>query len=585
MASGDRLLGRAVLIGLRQAAVAAVATALGTVLVLARPQLVADAVDAALRQDRAHAALATLIAVTAALLATTVASQLAEAYGLATVTASLRRSVIDHVLAGRGRPKLRPCPRCGVVAPHAPGGECATEIAPGDVVSRVVSAAPQVGGITALALDGIAGVVIAAGAIVAIWAIDWRIVAAMALAAPAAAAIGRSFVVATSTWAGRYQAAQGELSARLVDAVAGGRTIRASGTVHREVDRVLIPLPVLSRAGHAMWRAHGLTDSRAALLGPVTSVACLAVAGAGVAAGRTSPGELLAVAGYLPMALGLFDRIGVLAQLATTRVAARRVAEILASATMRYGRDALPPGDGVLELRGVTVAAGAVRRLDGVDLTVPAGSSMALVGPSGSGKSTLAAVAGRLVEPDAGAVCLDGVPLADLSRATLRAAVACAFERPQLIGRTIAHAIALGSTADRRRVVAAARAAHVDEVVRRLPAGYDSPPDLALSGGERQRLGLARAFARDARLLILDDATSNLDTVAEAHVQTAITSAGRTRLIVTHRASTAAAADAVCWLDAGRVRRVGRHDELWHDAEYRALFGADEDRLEVDDAA
>jgi ATP-binding cassette subfamily B protein len=584
MASGDRLLGRAVLVGLRQAAVAAVATALGTVLVLARPQLVADAVDAALRQDRAHAALATLVAVTVGLLATTVASQLAEAYGLASVTASLRRSVLDHVLAGRGRPIPQPCPQCGAVAPHAPADDC-VDIAPGDVVSRVVSAAPQVGGITSLALDGIAGVVIAAGAIVAIWMIDWRIVAAMALAAPAAAAIGRSFVVATSTWAGRYQAAQGELSARLVDAVTGGRTIRASGTVRREVGRVLVPLPTLSRAGHAMWRAHGLTDSRAALLGPITSVTCLAVAGAGVAAGRTSPGELLAVAGYLPMALGLFDRIGVLAQLATTRVASRRLAEVLATPTMRYGRDALPAGDGDLELRGVTVAAGTSTRLDGVDLAVPAGTSMALVGPSGSGKSTLAAVAGRLVDPDAGDVRLDGMPLSDLTRASLRAAVAYAFERPHLVGRTIGHAIALGSTADRRRVATAAQAAHVDDVVRRLPAGYDSPPDVALSGGERQRLGLARAFARDARLLILDDATSNLDTVAEAHVRAAVSSAGRTRLIVTHRASTAAAADAVCWLDAGRVRRVGPHDELWHDADYRALFGAGEDPLEVDDAA
>jgi ATP-binding cassette subfamily B protein len=122
----------------------------------------------------------------------------------------------------------------------------------------------------------------------------------------------------------------------------------------------------------------------------------------------------------------------------------------------------------------------------------------------------------------------------------------------------------------------AARLAHADEFVRRLPAGYATPlRDTPLSGGQVQRLGLARAFAQDCRLLVLDDATSSLDTVTEMRIAeaTAAARAGCTRVVVAHRAGTAARADLVVWLDGGRVRAVGRHAELWHDASYRAVFG------------
>ena len=122
---------------------------------------------------------------------------------------------------------------------------------------------------------------------------------------------------------------------------------------------------------------------------------------------------------------------------------------------------------------------------------------------------------------------------------------------------------------------AAARAACADAFVRRLPLGYDTPLDEApMSGGERQRIGLARAFAHGERLLILDDATSSLDTVTERQVGRALAGElhGRTRLIVAHRVATAAAADRVIWLDGGRVRAYDSHHRLWRDPCYRAVF-------------
>jgi ATP-binding cassette subfamily B protein len=222
--------------------------------------------------------------------------------------------------------------------------------------------------------------------------------------------------------------------------------------------------------------------------------------------------------------------------------------------------------------------------LDKIDLRVPAGATVAVVGPSGSGKSTLAAVAGRLRDPDAGDVLLDGVPLRRLSRPALRHAVGYGFERPVLIGDTIAEVIALGRSADvsttsgagevRPELVAAARAAAIDEFIERLPDGYRSRLDTTpMSGGEAQRLGLARAL-HARRLLILDDATSSVDTATEHRIAEAIAAHAdrRTRMIVTHRVATAADADLVAWLDGGRLRGMGRHRDLWRDPDYRAVF-------------
>ena len=207
---------------------------------------------------------------------------------------------------------------------------------------------------------------------------------------------------------------------------------------------------------------------------------------------------------------------------------------------------------------------------------MPAGAAVAVVGRSGAGKSLLAAIAGRLVDPDEGVVLLDGVPMGELDRAALRRAVGYAFERPVLVGDTLADAIGFGAVVSSpHRIREAARAAHADLFIGRLPEGYGTLLNVApMSGGEAQRVGLARAFAHGERLLILDDATSSLDTATELQVSRALTKefGDRTRMIVAHRVATASRSDLVAWIDEGGIRAYGPHHELWEDLAYRAIF-------------
>ncbi|MGW4425290.1 ABC transporter ATP-binding protein [Streptosporangium sp. NPDC004631] len=445
--------------------------------------------------------------------------------------------------------------------------------AEGDLVTRMGVNAEEVGHAPESIVTGAALIVPTVGGVVALTLIDPWLTLTLLAGLVLIALVLRAFLHTTTSIAGDYQRAQGDIAARLVDALAGARTIAAAGTEDRERDRVLTALPLLRLHAMDMWRANALAGVRAGAVVPLLEVAVLSVGGLQLASGDLTVGELYAAARYVALGAGMGAALGYVNRLARARAAAGRVTELVAERPVPYGGHPLPPGPGTLELRGVTSDG-----LGEIDLVVPGGCSVAVVGRSGSGKSLFAALAGRLVDPDRGEVTLDGVPLRALSAEALGAAVGYAFERPVLVGDTVADAIGLGrADPDPGTVRAAAHAACADAFVRRLPRGYDTPLDDApMSGGERQRLGLARAFAHGERLLVLDDATSSLDTVTERQVGRALSGElrHRTRLIVAHRAATAAAADRVVWLDGGRVRAYDRHLTLWRNPDYRAVFQA-----------
>jgi ATP-binding cassette subfamily B protein len=262
---------------------------------------------------------------------------------------------------------------------------------------------------------------------------------------------------------------------------------------------------------------------------------------------------------------------------------------VRAGGESRFEADGEPHfgADGGLRFEGVRfrypdAPPGSPPVLDGVDLHIRPGESMALVGATGSGKTTLTALVPRLHEVTAGRITLDGVDIRRLSRRELRARVAVAFEEPTLFSASVADNVLMGAPEDAgeaelHRALAVAQA----DFVHALPQGTDTQvgeQGLSLSGGQRQRLALARAVVGRPRFLVLDDPLSALDVHTEAAVEAALRQvlAGTTALIVAHRPSTVLLADRVALLSRGRITAVGTHHELLRsNAEYAHLTAGD----------
>ncbi|MFC5180671.1 ABC transporter ATP-binding protein [Actinomadura harenae] len=451
----------------------------------------------------------------------------------------------------------------------------------GDLATRIGLNAEELGQAPAALVTAAALLIPTVGGLVALAVIDPWLLGALVAGLVAITLVLRGFLRATTVHAAGYQRTQSDIASRLMDALTGIRTIAAAGTTDLETRRILAPLPVLREHGLRLWRANARAGVQAGLTVPLLEVAVLVVGGWRLASGALTLGDLYAAARYAVLGASLSGALGQVGQLARSRAAASRVTEVLAEPVVRHGTRRLPlHGPGTLEFRNVAIGTPDGEGLHGIDFTVPSGGATAVVGRSGAGKSLLAALAGRLLDPDEGIVLLDGVALHELSRSELRRAVGYAFERPVLLGETVTDAVALGlpshTHAHEDHVRNAARAARADTYLERLPSGYATAlADAPMSGGERQRLGIARALAQGERLLVLDDATSSLDTVTEREIGAALTSAadGRTRLLVAHRVATAAEADHVVWLDDGRVRAQAPHSDLWRDhPDYRALF-------------
>jgi ATP-binding cassette subfamily B protein len=235
---------------------------------------------------------------------------------------------------------------------------------------------------------------------------------------------------------------------------------------------------------------------------------------------------------------------------------------------------------GELRLEGVsfTYPGNDVPALDHVDLTVPAGSTLALVGETGSGKTTLGALVARLHDPDAGRITIDGVDVRDLRLADLARVVGVVSQETYLLHTTVRENLRHAKPdATDAEIEAATRAARIHDVIAALPEGYDTMVGSRghrFSGGEKQRLAIARTLLRDPRVLVLDEATSALDTETERAVQLAFDDLARDRttLTIAHRLSTVRDADRIAVLDHGRVIEAGTHADLVErDGRYAAL--------------
>lgn len=341
-------------------------------------------------------------------------------------------------------------------------------------------------------------------------------------------------------------------------------------------------------AQHGWEVAYGLAVAAVFALGTAATVWFGAQQ---VQAGQLTVGGLLVFLAYLAQ---LYDPLNQLshvgATLATAGAAARRVLEVLDTPEeVRDAPDARPVHSPRFQGRGSALSGrtepllvrGAITFdhvsfryqperdiLRDVTFTLQPGESAALIGPSGVGKTTLMNLVPRFFDPVAGAVRLDGADLRTLRLRDLRAHIAVVLQEPILLPASIADNIAYGKPgATRAEIEAAARAAHADDFIRKLPRGYDTPVGDAaarLSVGERQRLNLARAFLKDAPILLLDEPTSALDAESEAAVVASIFDLmkGRTTLMVAHRLSTIRRVDKVIVLEDGRVSEMGSPAEL-----------------------
>ena len=221
-----------------------------------------------------------------------------------------------------------------------------------------------------------------------------------------------------------------------------------------------------------------------------------------------------------------------------------------------------------IRFRGVVFHYGREEVLRGLDLEIPAGKTVALVGPTGAGKTTVADLLLRFYDPESGAIEFDGVDARKLARKSLREMCAVVTQDPFLFDTSILENIRYGRPeASQAEVVAAAQAANAHDFIEKLPQGYQTPVgELGgqLSGGQRQRITVARAILRDPQILILDEPTSALDAISEQAVQEAIARLmkQRTVLVIAHRLSTVQSADVIAVLEDGAISMTGTHDEL-----------------------
>lgn len=292
-----------------------------------------------------------------------------------------------------------------------------------------------------------------------------------------------------------------------------------------------------------------------------------------VVEGRLTPGDLVVFAAYLRSMYRPTRRIATnWLQMSRATVGAERVVDLLRTEpSVKESPNARPAPAfvGAVEFDHVGFDYGTgTPILQDVTVKVAPGSLVAVVGQSGAGKSTLVSLLPRLVDPTAGAVRIDGTDVRDFTLASLRDQVGIVTQEAMLFGLSVRDNVAYGDPEpDDARVVAALEAAHAWHIVERLPGQLGAKlgeRGATLSGGERQRLAIARAFYRNARILVLDEPTTGLDGVAEAHVMESLSGLvrGRTTFVITHRLATIAHADLVLVMENGRIVEAGPPDTL-----------------------
>ncbi len=396
-----------------------------------------------------------------------------------------------------------------------------------------------------------------------------------------------------ASWDAQQKA--GEVAGVVDEGVSGVRVVKGFGQEQRELERLVESADRMYGSRMRGVRLQARYQPTLQALPALGQVAILAFGGWLVIQHEITLGTFLAFSTYLLLMVSPARMLaGLLAVAQQARAGAERIFDLLDSVPVvkeKSGADELPSLRGDISFDHVTF--GYLRSdpvLDGFDLHVAPGETVALVGASGSGKSTVALILPRFYDVQGGAVRLDGADVRDVTLNSLRRQIGVVFEESFLFSDTVRANIAYGRPeATDAEVETAARAAEAHEFVTALPDGYDTvvgERGLTLSGGQRQRIALARALLTDPRVLILDDATSSVDARIEEEIHATLrrVKQNRTTLLVAHRRSTLRLADRIVVVDRGRVVDAGTHTELLRRCRLyqRLLAGPGDDAEGVD---
>ncbi len=370
------------------------------------------------------------------------------------------------------------------------------------------------------------------------------------------------------------QVAMGNMSSLVEETVGGMRVVKAFGMETYERKRFKeITKDFMTHQVRAL-KVQALSFPVMELVAGIGIAGVILYGGLRVASGEATAGMLMS---FIVSLLMLYDPVRRLSrannEIQQGLAAAERIFDILD--THIEVKDALNPlpikpfkESIVFENVSLTYPQASRAVLRGIDLRVKSGEVVALVGRSGAGKTTLANMVLRFMDPSSGTIYLDGTNLRDIAQADLRAEMALVTQEIVLFNDTVLHNIAYGhEDIDREKVIAIAKIANAHEFIEKLEQGYDTlvgERGVILSGGQRQRLSLARALLKDAPILVLDEATSSLDTESERLVQQAIDKLmqGRTVIVIAHRLSTIRHADKIVVLDQGKIVQSGSHNDL-----------------------
>jgi len=364
-----------------------------------------------------------------------------------------------------------------------------------------------------------------------------------------------------------------EISGRLSESFSGVRVVKAYGAERRESLVFTKGVHRLFRNVAATMTGFSMISAISALLLGVVGVAIMGIGGNEVLAGRMTIGSFVAFTLYLGLLVGpAISIVNIGSQITEAFAGLERIREIRNEVPEDAGeaaREPLPEIVGRVEFADVWFEYQAERPvLKGISFTAPPGSVTALVGSSGSGKSTLIGLVAAFHRATAGRILVDGHDLANVRLGDYRGQLGVVFQDNFLFDGTVLENIAYARPdASEEDVLRAARIARCDDFVRRLADGYQTvvgERGVKLSGGERQRVAIARAILADPRLLILDEATSSLDSESEALIQEGLAELmrGRTTFVIAHRLSTIRRADAILVLEDGKIVERGRHEEL-----------------------